>query len=165
MLSDFFRIVQHNLKVRREKIYLYLGNNQVEFFSQETINSYSSLLTNFIKLRIQFMKPKKLIFLLVTLAFYFLATANANAGDIDVKAGNVRVRTEQNGNISVDTGRNEIEVNQYRRNSSPWWRSWYYWNRPQHTRNCNNSTYQRSTQTTRVNGRATTHSTSTSTCR
>ena len=111
------------------------------------------------------MKPKKLILLLVTLAFYFLATTNANAGDIDVKAGNVRVRTEQNGNISVDTGRNEIEVNQRRRNSSPWWRSWYYWDRQPRSRNCNNSTYQRSTQTTRVNGRGTTHSISTSTCR
>ncbi len=107
------------------------------------------------------MQLKKLIFLLVILAFSFPITANA--GDIDVNTGNVRVRTEQNGGISVNTGRNQIEVDRRRTYNDPWWKSWYYWNRSR--RNCNRGTYQRSTQTTTVNGRTRTYSNSTSTCR
>ncbi len=107
------------------------------------------------------MQLKKLIFLLVILAFSFPTIAIA--GDIDVNTGNVRVRTQQNGSISVNTGRNHIEVDQSRRNNNFWWKPWYYWNRSR--RNCNSSTYQRSTQTTTVNGRTRTYSNSTTTCR
>ena len=107
------------------------------------------------------MQLKKLIFLLVILSFSFPTTANA--GDIDVNTGNVRVRTQQNGSISVNTGRNQIQVDRAGTNTDSWWRSWYYWNRGR--RSCNSSTYQRSTQTTTVNGRTRTYSNSTSTCR
>ncbi len=109
------------------------------------------------------MKLKKLIFLLVILAFCFPIAANA--GDIDVNTGNVRVRSEQNGGISVNTGRNSIEVDRRRSSAAPWWKSWYYWNRHRRGSKCRSSTYQRSTQTTSTNGRTHTYSNSTSTCR
>lgn len=110
------------------------------------------------------MQLKKLIFLLFTLAFLFPATANA--GDINVEAGDVRVRTEQGGGISVETRSNRIDVDRQRsRSSPPWWKPWEYYNRHRSSSNCSSSTYQRSTQTTRVNGQVRTNSTSTSTCR
>ncbi len=105
------------------------------------------------------MNPKTLIFLLAILAFYFPGVANA--GDIDIDTGNIRVRTEQNGSTSVNTNRNEIKIDRRRTHTVPWWKSWHYWDRG--NRNCHNGTYQRTTQTTNVNGHI--HRDSTTTCR
>ena len=107
------------------------------------------------------MQLKQLIFWLIPLALCFPATANAS--DIDVKAGNVRVKTETNGSISVNTSSNRVEIEPNRRSSSPWWQDWNYWNRS--SRNCSSRTYQRSTQTTSSNGTVQTTSVSTNTCR
>ncbi len=127
------------------------------------MDRYLFFLSNIIKLRIQLMQLKKLIFLLITLAFLLPTTVNAS--DIDVKAGNVRVRTEQDGPISVNTGRNRVEVDKYNNRPVPWWQPWNYWNRHRSNRNCRSSTYQRSTQTTRTNGHVQRSSISTNTCR
>ena len=109
------------------------------------------------------MQLKKLIFLLFILAFLFPATANG--GDINVEAGDVRVRTEQGGGTSVETRSNRIDVDRQRSRSTPWWKPWEYYNRHRSSSNCSSSTYQRSTQTTRVNGKVQTNSISTSSCR
>ena len=110
------------------------------------------------------MQLKKLIFLFVILAFLFPSTANSR--EIDVEAGNVRIRTEEDGQVSVDTDSNSVEVNRSRssRRSSHWWQPWHYLNRHRSRNNCSSSTYQRSTQTTRTNGHVEESSISTSTC-
>lgn len=99
---------------------------------------------------------------LLILGLWFPAIVRAS--DIDVEAGNVRVRTQQNGRISVDTGRNQIGVNKRGSYAVPWWQPWNYY-RHRRGRNCRNSTYQRSTQTTTTNGRVHRSSISSSTCR
>ena len=109
------------------------------------------------------MQLKKLIFSLVILAF--LLPATANGGEIDVEAGDVKVRTEQDGSISVDTGSNRVDLSERHRSSYPRWQFWRNWNRSQSSSNCTSSTYQRSTQTTRTNGHVEQSSVSTSTCR
>ncbi|MDJ0533489.1 MAG: hypothetical protein QNJ70_13535 [Xenococcaceae cyanobacterium MO_207.B15] len=109
------------------------------------------------------MQLKKLVFLSVTLAILFPATAYA--GDIDVEAGNVRIRSEQGGRVSIDTGSNSVNVNSRTNRSVPWWQRWNYFNRSRSSRYCSNSTYQSSTQTTSVNGRVQRTSVSRSTCR
>lgn len=109
------------------------------------------------------MQLKKLIFLLFTLTFLFPATANGS--EINVEAGDVRIRTEQDGGVSVDTGSSRVEIEGQRNRSTPWWKPWQYYNRHRSSSNCNSSTYQRSTQTTRVNGQVQTNSISTSSCR
>jgi hypothetical protein len=109
------------------------------------------------------MQLKKLIFLLVTLAFLLPTTANSS--EIDVEAGDVRVRTEQDGSISVDTGSNRVDLTERSRSYYPRWQFWRNWNRSRSSSNCSSSTYQRSTQTTRTNGHVEESSVSTSTCR
>lgn len=109
------------------------------------------------------MQLKKLIFFLVILAF--LSPATANSREIDVEAGDVRVRTEQDGQISVDTGSNRVDLTERSRRSTPWWQPWHYLNRHRSSSNCTSSTYQRSTQSTRTNGHVEESSVSTSTCR
>lgn len=108
------------------------------------------------------MQLKKLIFLFVILAFLFPSTANSR--EIDVEAGNVRIRTEEDGQVSVDTDSNNVEVNRSSRRSTHWWQPWHYLNRNRNRNNCSNSTYQRSTQTTSTNGHVEESSISTSTC-
>ncbi len=109
------------------------------------------------------MQLKKLILFLVILAF--LSPAKVNSGEIDVEAGDVRVRTESDGRISVDTDSNNVEVNKSRRRSTHWWQPWHYLNRDRRSDDCSTSTYQRSTQSTRTNGHVEESSTTTSTCR
>lgn len=121
----------------------------------------SSFLPLIKQLRIKSMQVKQLTFLIVTLAF--LLPIGAKSSEIDVRAGEVRVRTEQNGGISVDTGRNSVELNERHRRSSSWWQPWSYWHR--HRSHCKSSTDQRSTQITRINGQVEKSSISTRTCR
>ena len=109
------------------------------------------------------MQLKKLVFLSVILTILFPATAYA--GDIDVQAGNIRIRSDQNGRVSIDTSNNSVNVNSLRNRSVPSWESWNYMNRSRSSRYCSNSTYQTSTQTTSVNGRVHRSSISTSSCR
>ena len=110
------------------------------------------------------MQLKKLIFGLMIVVLVLSFPAVGQARNIDVEAGNVRVRTQQNGRISVDTGSNQIEVNKRRTYRVPWWQPWNYY-RYRKSRNCGSSTYQRSTQTTRTNGRVYRSSISRSSCR
>jgi len=105
---------------------------------------------------------KKLAFLLLTLAFLFPTTANSS--EIEVEAGDVRVSTERDGGVSVDTGRNRVDLERSRR-STHWWQPWHYLNRHRSRSNCNSSTYQRSTQTTVNNGHVERSSVSSSSCR
>ncbi|VEP15371.1 conserved exported hypothetical protein [Hyella patelloides LEGE 07179] len=111
------------------------------------------------------MQFKKLIFVFVILAF--LSPVKAHGGEIDVEAGDVKIRTEQDGQISVDTGSNRVELTEQEqdRRSTPWWQPWNYFNRHRSSSNCTSSTYQRSTQTTTTNGHTEESSVSTSTCR
>lgn len=109
------------------------------------------------------MQIKQLSFLLITLAFFFPTTAIS--GEIDVQAGDVKVRTNSNGSISVDTSNNRVSVPPRSRYPRSWWQRRPYYYRHRSRRYCNNSTYQRSTQTTSVNGQVQTNSISTSTCR
>ncbi|AFZ43026.1 hypothetical protein PCC7418_0811 [Halothece sp. PCC 7418] len=108
------------------------------------------------------MKLKPLIFWLVMLMVWMPTTAQGN--EVNVQAGNVQVRTDANGTIIVDTGRNRIQLQGDRYRKNPWWYS-----APNHHsrnyRNCTSHTYQRSTQTTRVNGKVETSHISTSSCR
>ena len=76
------------------------------------------------------MKKRKLIFLLATLPF-FLPTV-ANAGDIDVQAGNVRINTSREGSLYLNSGQTRLFVPSTRSNFSRHnFRSW--------NRNRNNS--------------------------
>lgn len=110
------------------------------------------------------MKGKQLTVLLATLAFLLPTTAIAN--EIDVQTGNVRVSTYRDGSISVNTGQSRVEV-------PPPNRSTWRWNRLRSLRtpwsascrNSNNSTYQKTTQTTRSGQRVVHHSVSTHSCR
>lgn len=110
------------------------------------------------------MKGKQLTVLLATLAFLLPATAIAK--EIDVQTGNVRVSTYRDGSISVNSGQNRVEVpspnhsrsrwNPLRSFRTPWSVS---------CRNSNNSTYQKTTQTTQSGQRVIHHSVSTHSCR
>lgn len=108
------------------------------------------------------MQLKKLIFLLATLVLLLPATANSR--EIEVEAGDVRVSTEQDGSISVDTGSSSVELPERRRSITPWWQPWRYFDRDRSSSDCTSSTYQRSTQTTRTDGHVEESSISTSTC-
>ncbi|WP_144054313.1 hypothetical protein [Pleurocapsa sp. PCC 7319] len=108
------------------------------------------------------MQLKKLIFFFVILAF--LSPSTANSREIDVEAGDVRIRTEEDGQVSVDTDSNSVEVNRSSRRSTHWWQPWHYLNRDRSSNDCSSSTYQRSTQSTRTNGHVEESSVSTSTC-
>ncbi|MDR9404583.1 MAG: hypothetical protein RI580_14205 [Halothece sp. Uz-M2-17] len=107
------------------------------------------------------LKVKPFVFLLVSLSLW-VPTA-AYSSDINVKAGNVRVRTTPNGRVFVDMEGNRIELDNYRNRTNSWWKPLP--DQPRRYRNCTNRTYQRSTQTTRVNGHERTRTMSSRTCR
>jgi hypothetical protein len=107
----------------------------------------------------------KLTFLLATLALLFPSVAIAN--EIDVRTGNVRVSTYQNGGVYVQSGKTKVEVPAYstpqrRWNSLGWLRlPWGVSCRSSH-----NSVYQRTTQTSEShNGVVHRSSVSTQNCR
>ncbi len=70
------------------------------------------------------MELKKLTLVLATLAFLLPTVANAN--EIDVRAGNVRIIKDTYGDIYVDTGSTTISVPQRRSTSLDYQRRSYY---------------------------------------
>ncbi|MBE9171023.1 hypothetical protein IQ238_27070 [Pleurocapsales cyanobacterium LEGE 06147] len=110
------------------------------------------------------MKGKQLTVLLATLAF--LLPVAAIAKEIDVQTGNVRVSTYRDGSISVNSGQTQVELPPH--NRSTWrWRPFRSFRTPWSVscRNSNNSTYQKTTQTTQSGQRVVHHSVSTHSCR
>lgn len=107
------------------------------------------------------MQLKPLILLLITLTVWVPTTARAN--EINVQAGDVRVSTDSNGRVVVDTNTNRVNVEGHRSRAKSWWQPDY--RRSSRYRHCTSRVYQSSSQTTRVNGRTQTTRTSTNTCR
>ncbi len=70
------------------------------------------------------MKLKKLTLVLATLAFLLPTVANAN--EIDVRAGNVRIIKDSYGDIYVDTGATTINVPNERSPALDYQRRNYY---------------------------------------
>ena len=103
------------------------------------------------------MKLSKLTILLATLAF--LLPTVAIGSDIDVKTNNVRASTHPDGSVYVQTGNTSVQLP--RRRPSVRWYPWRFWRLPW-SRNCQNSVYQKTTQTTHSGGRVVSSSTSTS---
>jgi hypothetical protein len=110
------------------------------------------------------MKGKQLTVLLATLAL--LLPSAAIAKEIDVQTGNVRVSTYRDGSISVNSGHSSVEVPPPNRSRSRW-NPLRSLRTPWSTscRHSNNSTYQKTTQTTQSGQRVVHHSVSTHSCR
>ena len=103
------------------------------------------------------MKLSKLTLLLATLAFMLPTVAIGS--DIDVKTNNVRASTYSDGSVYVRTGNTRVHLPP--RRSSVRWYPWRFWRLPWRS-NCQNSVYQRTTQTTQSGGKVVSSSTSTS---
>ncbi|MFB6275673.1 MAG: hypothetical protein ABEI32_05935 [Halothece sp.] len=107
------------------------------------------------------MSLKPLILLLI--AFTVWVPTTAQGSEIKVQAGEVRVSTDSNGRVVVDTGKNRINVDGNRNRAKSWWQPDY--RRSSRYRHCTSRVYQSSSQTTRINGKVHSSRTSTSTCR
>jgi hypothetical protein len=89
----------------------------------------------------------KQTFLLATLALLMPTVAVAN--DIDVRAGDVRVNTYEDGSIYVESGQTKVEVPAYSSTEERWHPfGWVRLPWGLRCRSSNNSIYQRTTQTT-----------------
>ena len=100
------------------------------------------------------MKLKQLTLVLATLAF--LSPTVVNAREVDVRAGDVSIQTNESGDIYVDTNGTSIYVPEHKSSVSTYpRRRFYYWRRYTH---CSGSSIysQQSTHTGRGTVRQTT---------
>ena len=95
-------------------------------------------------------------------ALSLMIPVSAIAGNVQVRTGNVRATTYNNGNIHVSTGKTSVSV-PARRNSV--WYPWRYWRTPWRSSTCRQSAYQQTSQVSNSGGRVTHHSSTTSYCR
>ena len=88
-------------------------------------------------------------------------SAYASRNNIQVRAGNVRVTTQNNGSINVNTGTTSVNVPTQRHST---WYPWRYWRTPWQS-TCHQSSYQQSTQMSNLGKKVVHHSSTSSYCR